>query len=196
MLAPDLAASCAPNVHFTTMVEVVRVESQGNPLALHVNNLVGPQPKPARDARHAAQIARHYIARGHSVDIGIAQINSRNLRGLNMTVEQALEPCDNLRASATILGACYNRALHRFAAGRPALLATFSCYQSNNFTTGFHNGYVARYLPALPPSVRLTPPPQMAAATARPSAQQPPAATPPVSWGGVVEIAWAELVPK
>ena len=96
MIPPALLA-CAPNVAPITLQAVVRVESGGNPLALNVNG-IRVQPPPARDAREAARVAESYIARGYSVDIGLMQVNSRNLAALGTTVEQVLDPCTNLHA--------------------------------------------------------------------------------------------------
>lgn len=146
---PALYAECAPNVHPSTMARLVEeVESGGDPLAINVNRLPAGAPRP-RDAADAARIARAYIARGFSVDIGLGQINSRNLPRLGMTVEQAFRPCSNLRGSAAILGADYNAALRRFPEGRPALLAALSRYNTGTFHRGLSNGYVARYFPGL-----------------------------------------------
>lgn len=82
-----LYAECAPSVHPVTMDRIVRIESGGNPLAINVNRLAGPQPR-ASDPAEAARIARSYIERGYSVDSGIAQVNSRNLAALGYSVEE------------------------------------------------------------------------------------------------------------
>jgi hypothetical protein len=77
----------------------------------------------------AAKLARQYIAAGYSVDIGLMQINSRNLSGLGYTVEQALDPCRNVRGGVTILTADYVEALQPFTPGRPALQSALSALQ-------------------------------------------------------------------
>lgn len=96
-----LMQQCAPTIAPVTLAAVVQQESGGNPLALH-DNTTGKSYKPASFAE-AARLARDLIAQGHSVDIGLAQINSRNLPRLSMTVEQVLQPCDNLRAAQAVL---------------------------------------------------------------------------------------------
>jgi type IV secretion system protein VirB1 len=149
MIAAALLA-CALNVAPVTLEKIITAESGGNPVALNVNHLVGPQPHPATvDA--AAATARQYIAAGYSVDIGLTQINSRNLVGLGLTVEQALDPCTNVRGGAAILTANYVQASVRFGEGQTALLAAVSAYNTGDFWRGFSNGYVARVvgLPAL-----------------------------------------------
>src|SRR5262245_54913062 len=115
-----------------------------NPLTLNVNG-IRLQPLPARDTREAAQVAESYIARGYSIDIGLMQVNSRNLAALGTTVEQVLDPCTNIRAAATILTADYVAAARTHGDGQPALQAALSAYNTGDFCRGFANGHVARY---------------------------------------------------
>ena len=144
-MIPAALLACALNVAPVTLEAVIGVESGGNPLALNVNGLAGPQPR-AGTAEEAATLARQYIAAGYSVDIGLMQINSRNLPALGATVEQVVDPCTNIRSGATILTADYVQASQRFAPGQPALQAALSAYNTGTFARGFENGYVARYL--------------------------------------------------
>lgn len=92
---------CAPQIAPVTLAAIVQQESGGDPLAMH-DNTSGKSYRPASVAE-AARIARELIARGHSVDIGLAQINSRNLPRLGLGVDQVLDPCANLRAAQTVL---------------------------------------------------------------------------------------------
>ena|SRR5690348_5542698 len=172
MIAAALLA-CAVNVAPATLEAVISVESGGNPLALNVNHLEGAQPH-ASTPDEAAKLARQYIAAGYSVDIGLMQINSRNLSELGYAVEQALDPCTNIRGGATILTADYVKALQRFTPGQPALQAALSAYNTGTFWRGFKNGYVARYYgSATIPSATLIAP--IAATTT--AAPAPPAQT-------------------
>ena len=143
MIAAALLA-CAANVSPVTLEAVMRVESGGNPLTLNVNRLAGPQPHPS-SAAEAAQVARGYIARGFSVDIGVMQVNSRNLAALGYTIEQVLDPCTSIAAGGKILTADYAEAVQRLGVGQPALKAALSAYNTGTFWRGFANGYVARY---------------------------------------------------
>ena len=157
MIAPALLA-CAPNVAPVTLEAIIQVESGGNPLALNVNGL-RVQPAPPRDAQEAAEIAARYIAAGYSVDLGLMQVNSRNLPALGYTIEQALDPCTNIRGGAVILTADYAEAARTQGEGQPALQAALSAYNTGSFYRGFANGYVARYygpggVPALAGGVR------------------------------------------
>jgi type IV secretion system protein VirB1 len=140
----DMMQICAPNVAPPTLAAIIRVESGGNPFALGINGPVGHRPRP-RSAAEAAQLARDYICRGYSVDLGLMQINSRNLPGLGYTVEEMLEPCTNLRAGSRILSRGYAGAVKRFGPGQAALRAALSAYNTGNYEQGFKNGYVAKY---------------------------------------------------
>jgi len=136
--------ACAPNVASATLESVINIESRSNPFAVHVNGLYEQPPSP-RDAKDAAKIADQYIARGYSVDLGLMQVNSRNLALLGVTVEQVLDPCTNIRSGARILAADYAEAARTRREGQLALEAALSAYNTGDFYKGFVNGYVARY---------------------------------------------------
>lgn len=97
----DLIQTCASDVHPVTMNAIIQQESGGNQFALNDNT--GKRTYRPKTINEAAAIARKIIADGGSVDIGLAQINSKNLPRLKLTVEQVLDPCINLQASQTIL---------------------------------------------------------------------------------------------
>jgi type IV secretion system protein VirB1 len=157
MIAAALLA-CAANVAPVTLAAVIRVESAGNPLALHVNGLMGPQPDPTTVA-DAVNLAVRAIHLGYSVDLGLMQVNSRNLAALGYSISQVLDPCTNIRGGARILTADYAEAMRSRGEGQAALEAALSAYNTGDFDRGFSNGYVARYFqrdetPALPDSAR------------------------------------------
>ena len=135
-----LANQCAPAVAVSALLPVVQVESSGNPLALHINH--GPKVS-ARTLAEAVVLADRYIAAGYSVDIGLGQINSRNLGWLGLGVEQAFEPCTNLGAAARILMAAYTRATS-VTTGPAAIAAAYSLYNTGSMSAGLANGYVAK----------------------------------------------------
>ncbi len=143
-IIPAALLACAVNVAPVTLEAIIRVESGGNPLALNVNRLPGPQPRPAT-LGEAVSLAQRYIAQGYSVDLGLMQVNSRNLAALGDTIEQVLDPCANVRAGATILTANYAEAVRGRREGQGALQAALSAYNTGSFYRGFANGYVAKY---------------------------------------------------
>jgi type IV secretion system protein VirB1 len=159
---PALLA-CAPNVAPGTLNAIIQVESGGNPLALHVNGS-DEQPPPARDPAEAARMAESYVERGYTVDVGLMQVNTRNLAASGHTVAQALDPCTNILRGSTILSTDYAKAAdyakatdyakaadHATAARKPGedtppLLAALSAYNTGDFHRGFINGYVAQVI--------------------------------------------------
>jgi type IV secretion system protein VirB1 len=143
MIAAALLA-CVMNVAPVTLEAIIQVESGGNPIAMFVNHWAGPQPRPAT-AAEAVREAESFILRGYSVDLGLMQVNSRNLAALGYSVEQVLDPCTNLRGGASILTANYAEAVRVHGEGQAALRAALSAYNTGSFYRGFANGYVAKY---------------------------------------------------
>ena len=171
-MIPALLLACAPEVAPATLEAVIQVESGGDPFAVNVNRFGGPQPHPT-DLKDAARQAERFITRGYSVDIGLMQVNSRNLAALGYTVRQVLDPCTNIRGGATILAADYVRAVQTYGSGQRALQAALSAYNTGDFYRGFANGYVARYYGPRVPAVAAALRPALEAhpATARTASQ-------------------------
>jgi type IV secretion system protein VirB1 len=147
MIDPALIEACAPNVAVETMQAIIRVESQGDPLALAVNRPDGPVRLAPTDLADAVRLASQEIRAGHSVDIGLVQVNSKNLPALRLTVAEAFNPCTNLRAGAQVLTFAYTGAAKIHGDGQVALRAALSAYNTGDYAAGFRNGYVARYYP-------------------------------------------------
>ena len=136
-----LASQCAPSVAPETVLAIIQTESSSDPFALNVNG--GRQPARQTNAADAAATARRYVAAGYSVDLGLGQINSRNMRWLGLTWETVFDPCTNVAALARVLTTNYNTA----RAGRDpqtALRVALSMYNTGSQTRGFRNGYVAK----------------------------------------------------
>ena len=135
-----LASQCAPNVAPQTVLAIVQTESGGRSFALNVNG--GSQPRAQTSAESAAVTARRYIAAGYSVDLGLGQINSRNMRWLGLTWDTVFDPCTNIAALGAVLTSNFNSV----KAGRDpqtALRVALSMYNTGSQTRGFRNGYVA-----------------------------------------------------
>src|SRR5581483_2734339 len=144
----DLATlmhQCAPSVAPTVLEAIMRTESHFDPLALHINNNVRLR-RPPQSAAQAADWSGWLIKRGYSVDLGLMQINSRNLGSLHLTPQSAFDPCETIRAGAELLKAQYTRARQTGSLAGTALLQAISAYNTGNFHSGFRNGYVARVM--------------------------------------------------
>jgi type IV secretion system protein VirB1 len=140
---PSLEQHCAPGVTVSVLNAIISTESGFDPLALHINGPVRLRFAP-KTAAQAARWSDWLIRRGYSVDMGLMQINSRNLAALHLTPADAFDPCRNLRAGAAILTASYHQAAQVVGSGTRALLQAISAYNTGTFHGGFHNGYVAR----------------------------------------------------
>jgi type IV secretion system protein VirB1 len=141
--AADLARRCAPNVAVETMLSVVHTESKFNTLAIGVNRGGRTKPKP-RTYAEAVTTAYALIRAGYNIDLGLGQINSANLRKLNLSVEDAFDGCRSLEAAGKILTANYLQALPRAPSPQHALATALSVYNTGKQWRGFTNGYVGR----------------------------------------------------
>lgn len=168
----QLVLTCAAQVAPSTMTAIVRVESGGNPYAININGAQQLQRQP-KSSEEASAWAEWLVARGYSVDMGLAQINSGNLGKLGLTATQLFDPCTNLRAGAKILTDSYIGAAQRYGSGQVALQAAISAYNTGNYKAGLANGYVAKVTAAA--SNGTAPPLRVAAGAAKPlrTARQP-----------------------
>ena len=138
-----LAARCAQGVPEWVLRGVARTESNFYPWMLH-DNSTHVSASPASLANAEAQAAA-WIADGHSVDLGLMQINSANLPALGMTINQALNPCASLAGGAAVLRAAYG-AGQVDAGQQAALLMALSIYNTGSPLKGIMNGYARRVM--------------------------------------------------
>jgi type IV secretion system protein VirB1 len=99
----QLSTACAPQVAPQTLAAIAQVESQRDPLAIG-DNTAHRSYRP-RSKTEAVALAQHLIAAGHNIDAGITQINRGNWAWLGLTAATVFDPCQNLRAAATVLTA-------------------------------------------------------------------------------------------
>jgi type IV secretion system protein VirB1 len=138
-----LVHRCAPAVAPETLLSVVQVESRFDPLAIGLNGRGGGSIS-STTQEEATSKATALLAAGRNFDLGIAQINSRNLAWLGLSVEQAFDPCANLAAAARILQSDYALADAQRAGPQAALRTTLSLYNTGHPVRGITNGYVDR----------------------------------------------------
>lgn len=175
------ASACAPAVHVETLAAIARTESRFNTLAIGDNTTKRAYtPKSAADA---VRTANELLRLGHSLDLGLMQINSANLRGLGLSVEDAFQPCPSLRAGAKVLIDGW-RAPAPGQDPQPALVRALSHYNTGTPDRGVRNGYVDRVMVSarvVVPAIRLGGPAQ-AAVLAPEGETQTAAPPPPPSW--------------
>lgn len=115
-----LSLQCAPSVDPHMIVAIGQHESGLDPLTIH-DNTTGLVLHGAGAAGAAPQL----IAAGHSVDLGLMQVNSMNLGLLGLSVSDAFTACRSVEAAAK-------------------LLALFSRYNTGSPQRGIANGYAAK----------------------------------------------------
>jgi type IV secretion system protein VirB1 len=141
----QLALSCAPEVELPTLRAVAEVESHFRPLAIRDNTThesLVPQTLPA-----AAALARNRIKLGHSVDIGVMQINNANLASAGMSVEDAFDACRSLAAGGRILRSASAAGSSEFER-QAAILISLSRYNTGRALAGVANGYASQVISA------------------------------------------------
>jgi type IV secretion system protein VirB1 len=139
----DLAGRCAPAEPAKVLASIVRVESAGHPLRIGVNGPRRAFLDPATPDE-AVRLASGLIAAGKNIDLGLAQINARNLAWLGLSVEEAFEPCRNLAAAGVVMGRGYAAALQISRPGQSILQTAYSLYNTGDPDRGLSNGYVAK----------------------------------------------------
>jgi type IV secretion system protein VirB1 len=143
----QVLTACGINTGIHTMSAIVSVESGGNPNAIH-DNTTGRSYFPQQSA-DAVALASGLVGAGHSVDLGLAQINSGNLPGLGLSVQSMFDPCINVRAGAQILSGDYSRAVQRFGPTEYAALRAIGAYNTGQLTAG--DTYITKVLDAYDP---------------------------------------------
>lgn len=141
----SIAAACAPSVDAHMLTGLVLHESGGHAFAIHDNTTGKSLVPPAKAA--AISTAQALIAQGHSIDVGLAQINSGNFAWLGLDVAAAFDPCRSIAAGAEVLTA-------------------YSRYNTGSPTRGVANGYAQSVVAAVhavkgttPAAPDVTPPP-------------------------------------
>lgn len=138
----QLAATCAPSVHPETMAALVHAESGRSPYAIGVNGPGGGSLVPST-REQAVSLASRLIAAGHSIDLGLAQLNARYNAARRITLSEVFDPCTNLAVAGRVLTTCFERQPASLDA-QAKLRRALSCYNTGGDTAGLTNGYVVR----------------------------------------------------
>ncbi len=146
-----LIARCAPTVHPETMAAVISAESRGHQFAIAD---AGPVKLPWAQRKalvrslypgsleEAVKTAQTLIASGHTVSLGVAQVNDRNLARMGVSIQDVFDPCVNIAVGGKILTDFYEKAVGKFGNGPAAMNAALSAYNSGDWERGARDGYV------------------------------------------------------
>lgn len=142
----EIAAQCAPHVAPATLRAMATVESGFNPHAIGV--VKGRLKRQPQNLAEAISTVQSLQDSGIRFSAGLTQIYVKNWPAYNLNAETVFDPCANMRASAGILTDCYVRAKVKTTQPQLALRHALSCYYSNNFVTGYREGYVQKVVAA------------------------------------------------
>ena len=134
---------CTPQIAETTMMAIIKAESNGNNLAIGINKgyRLLYQPK---DYHQAQSWVAYLEKNGYNFDIGIAQVNIKTVHKYGFSAVQALDICTNLKLAGYVLQQNYRSALIRSNSQQEALRKAISAYNTGNYHSGFNNGYVKK----------------------------------------------------
>jgi type IV secretion system protein VirB1 len=97
---------CVPPSVAPVMVGIAQHESGLRDTAIH-DNTTGRSYFPAT-SEEAITLSSTLMASGHSLDLGIAQINTANFGWLGLTITTAFDACRSFKAGSAVLFAKYN----------------------------------------------------------------------------------------
>ena len=140
---PAILQQCAPKVSQVTMKAIIKTESNGFPWAIGINKgyKLSYQPK---SKEQAISWVRYLEKNKYNFDVGLGQVNIKNIHQYGYKAEDALEPCTNLKMASDILVKNYNAALSKSPTTSSALQKAISAYNTGNYSSGFTNGYVGK----------------------------------------------------
>ena len=151
-----LISQCGPGVDPATTAAIIHVESGGNSLAIH-DNTTGNIYRPLNKTEAIVTSAR-LLRAGHSVDLGLMQINSKHITAYRVidptiTLADLFDPCENITAGTRILADFYRRYYRLSAAPHVTLLKALSGYNTGSPYTG--KEYLNKILEAAGSRVRV-----------------------------------------
>lgn len=140
----DYAKRCSPTVAPSTMIAIIKTESNYNPLAININNKGQRLRYQARSTEQAIMWVNYLENHNYNFDVGLGQVNIKNIKRYGYHARDLLEPCLNLKISGHILTQNYNAAKNKSSSSGDALLKAISAYNTGNYRSGFSNGYVKK----------------------------------------------------
>ncbi len=139
----SLIMHCAPNIDIKLMESIIYVESKGNQYAINVNKGDHLTRQPYNYIEAIGWV--NYLEKNnYNFDVGIAQINIKNIHKYGLRGIDALNPCVNLELANIILVNDYILVRKTFKYN--LVLNTLSIYNSGNYITGYKNGYIKKIL--------------------------------------------------
>ncbi|EFO4793566.1 lytic transglycosylase domain-containing protein [Campylobacter coli] len=133
-----------PNVETQIIQNIIQVESNNQQFAINVNKIGSFI---LNNKKEAENLANHFIEGGYSVDIGLMQFNSNNLKSSlfsHYSIGDLFDTCKNIKAGSDIFYLAYEATDEKLSEEERVNQA-LSIYNTGNLKDGFNNGYVAKY---------------------------------------------------
>ncbi|MBU2834416.1 lytic transglycosylase domain-containing protein [Acidithiobacillus thiooxidans] len=127
VIIASVIQKCAVNVAPSTMTAIVRAESGLWPWSIDDDTTGKSYHLPTENA--AIALAKTLQAQGHNFDLGLAQVNIRNVPP-GWSLRQAFSPCANVRVGSHILWSDYQHAAASWGPGLTALKHSLEAYNS------------------------------------------------------------------
>ena len=142
-----LLSQCGAGVHPDTLNAIIKVESNYNELAIN-DNSTGRSHHP-RSKEEAIDLTKYLYSAGHSLDVGLMQINSLHFNRPGIDYTMLFDPCYNVSVGAKILKSFYKDHSLKTPADEPdtTLLKALSSYNTGNPYKG--KKYVGKILKAV-----------------------------------------------
>ncbi|MBX9890398.1 MAG: lytic transglycosylase domain-containing protein [Amoebophilaceae bacterium] len=138
-----LILQCATPVAQVKMPAIIKTESQNNPLAIGLNKGYKLKFQP-KDPEQAKNWVEYLEKNDYNFDVGLAQINIKNIKKYGYTAKDLLDPCVNITVGSDILANNYKNAMSGSTSSIEGWQKAISAYNTGNFTSGMRNGYVAK----------------------------------------------------
>lgn len=140
-----LILQCATPVTQVKMPAIIKTESQNNPLAIGLNKGYKLKFQP-KDTEQAQNWVEYLEKNDYNFDVGLSQVNIKNIKKYGYTAKDLLDPCVNITVGSDILAANYKNAMNSSKSSTDAWQKAISAYNTGNFTSGVQNGYVAKVI--------------------------------------------------
>ncbi|HVA29008.1 MAG TPA: transglycosylase SLT domain-containing protein [Candidatus Baltobacteraceae bacterium] len=128
MTISSVVHACAPQVAPRTALAIIKVESGGHPWAIGDNTSSKAYFPNTRD--DAVALAADLLAKGHSLDVGLMQVDSIHFESDEGSLYRVFDPCVNVAMGSRILEGSYQAAVRVYGPGQVALFHAFERYNS------------------------------------------------------------------
>lgn len=132
---------CAPAIEQSTALRVIAAESGARQFAININGGMRLSRQPSNYLEFREVVMALELG-GYNFDFGFAQANNREIKRRGHSVDQFVDPCNNLRFMQTVLVDCFKGAA--VADEQKRIASALSCYNTGRYGHGFTNGYVRR----------------------------------------------------